>query len=88
MFARASVMQALNRFFLHPDKPLILALGRPDKRKNISGLQFANILGAVNDPQMPFLVKEAGVARMDPTIAGLGFRRCRVVLVIAGKDAR
>jgi sucrose-phosphate synthase len=38
MFARASVMQALNRFFLHPDKPLILALGRPDKRKNISGL--------------------------------------------------
>ena len=38
MFARASVMQELNRFFLHPDKPLILALCRPDKRKNISGL--------------------------------------------------
>ena len=29
MFARASVMQELNRFFLHPDKPLILALCRP-----------------------------------------------------------
>jgi len=38
MFARASVMQELNRFFLHPDKPLILALCRPDKRKNITGL--------------------------------------------------
>jgi len=38
MFARASVLQELNRFFLHPDKPLILALCRPDKRKNISGL--------------------------------------------------
>lgn len=38
MFARASVLQELNRFFLHPDKPLILALSRPDKRKNISGL--------------------------------------------------
>jgi len=38
MFARASVLQELNRFFMHPDKPLILALCRPDKRKNISGL--------------------------------------------------
>ena len=38
MFARASVIQELNRFFLHPDKPLILALCRPDKRKNITGL--------------------------------------------------
>ena len=38
MFARASVLQELNRFFRYPDKPLILALCRPDKRKNISGL--------------------------------------------------
>lgn len=38
MYARASVLQELNRFFLHPEKPLILALCRPDKRKNISGL--------------------------------------------------
>jgi sucrose-phosphate synthase len=38
LFARASVLQELNRFFLHTDKPLILALCRPDKRKNISGL--------------------------------------------------
>jgi len=38
MFARASMLQELNRFFRHPDKPLILALSRPDKRKNISGL--------------------------------------------------
>jgi sucrose-phosphate synthase len=38
MFARASLLQELYRFFRHPDKPLILALSRPDKRKNISGL--------------------------------------------------
>lgn len=38
MYAQASVLRELNRFFMHPDKPLILALCRPDKRKNISGL--------------------------------------------------
>lgn len=37
-FARASVLDELNRFFLRPDKPLILSLCRPDKRKNIAGL--------------------------------------------------
>jgi sucrose-phosphate synthase len=37
-YAQASMLAELNRFFLHPDKPLILALCRPDKRKNISGL--------------------------------------------------
>ena len=38
MYARASMLQELNRFFMHPNRPLILALCRPDKRKNISGL--------------------------------------------------
>ncbi|MFO7557323.1 MAG: HAD-IIB family hydrolase [Desulfobacterales bacterium] len=38
MYAEASVLEELNRFFLQPDKPLILMLCRPDKRKNISGL--------------------------------------------------
>lgn len=38
MYAKASLVQELNRFFLHPDKPLILTLCRPDKRKNIDGL--------------------------------------------------
>jgi len=38
MYAKASILQELNRFFVHPEKPLILALCRPDKRKNISGL--------------------------------------------------
>jgi sucrose-phosphate synthase len=38
MYAQASILQELNRFFIHPDKPLILALSRPDERKNISGL--------------------------------------------------
>ena len=38
MYAQASVLEELNRFFKHPDKPLILSLCRPDKRKNIAGL--------------------------------------------------
>ena len=38
MYAQASVLRELNRFYMHPDKPIILALCRPDKRKNISGL--------------------------------------------------
>ncbi len=38
MYAQASMIEELNRFFLQPDKPLILMLCRPDKRKNISGL--------------------------------------------------
>lgn len=37
-YAQASMLQELNRFFSYPDKPMILALCRPDKRKNISGL--------------------------------------------------
>ena len=37
-YAQASILRELNRFFSHSDKPLILALCRPDKRKNISGL--------------------------------------------------
>ena len=38
LFARASLKEELNRFFQYPDKPMILALSRPDKRKNIQGL--------------------------------------------------
>ena len=38
MYAQASVLRELNRFYMHPDKPIILALCRQDKRKNISGL--------------------------------------------------
>lgn len=38
LHAKASVLKELNRFLIHADKPLILALCRPDKRKNISGL--------------------------------------------------
>jgi sucrose-phosphate synthase len=38
LYAKASVTQELNRFFNHPDKPIILVLCRPDKRKNIQGL--------------------------------------------------
>ncbi len=38
MYAHAKLLTELNRFFVHPEKPIILALSRPDKRKNISGL--------------------------------------------------
>jgi len=38
MYAQASILEELHRFFKHPDKPLILSLCRPDKRKNIAGL--------------------------------------------------
>ncbi len=37
-YAQASMLKSLDRFFMQPDKPMILALCRPDKRKNISGL--------------------------------------------------
>ncbi|MGA6927611.1 MAG: glycosyltransferase, partial [Desulfosarcina sp.] len=37
-YARASMLKELNRFFTDPQKPLVLALSRPDKRKNINGL--------------------------------------------------
>lgn len=38
MQAYVSLLDELKRFFKNPDKPLILTLCRPDKRKNISGL--------------------------------------------------
>ena len=37
-YAQASLLNQLERFLMYPDKPLILAICRPDKRKNISGL--------------------------------------------------
>ena len=38
LYAQASMLEELNRFFIHPDRPVILSLCRPDKRKNIAGL--------------------------------------------------
>ncbi|MBW2604252.1 MAG: HAD-IIB family hydrolase [Deltaproteobacteria bacterium] len=38
MYAHASMLEELDRFFMHPDRTLILSLCRPDKRKNIAGL--------------------------------------------------
>jgi len=38
VYSQASLLRELSRFLMYPDKPLILALSRPDKRKNISGL--------------------------------------------------
>ncbi len=37
-YAHATLLEELNRFFMQPERPLILSLCRPDKRKNISGL--------------------------------------------------
>ncbi|MBU0996099.1 MAG: HAD-IIB family hydrolase [Proteobacteria bacterium] len=41
LYAHASLLEELNRFFMNPDKPVILTLCRPDKKKNISGLVSA-----------------------------------------------
>ncbi|QHI68105.1 sucrose-phosphate phosphatase [Tichowtungia aerotolerans] len=38
LHAHASILRELERFFKNKEKPLILALCRPDKRKNINGL--------------------------------------------------
>ena len=37
-FAKSAILKELDHFFQYPDKPLVLALCRPDKRKNIEGL--------------------------------------------------
>ncbi len=39
--ARYFLEEELNRFLTHPEKPLIIALSRPDKRKNIPALIHA-----------------------------------------------
>jgi sucrose-phosphate synthase len=36
--ARMALLNELHRFWTHPEKPFILALCRPDQRKNITGL--------------------------------------------------
>lgn len=38
LHAHASILRELERFFKNKEKPIILALCRPDKRKNINGL--------------------------------------------------
>lgn len=38
LYAQASILKEMHRFFMQPDKPMILSLCRADKRKNISGL--------------------------------------------------
>ena len=38
LYAQASMLKELERFFIQPERPLILSLCRPDKRKNIAGL--------------------------------------------------
>lgn len=47
-YAQANLLRQLDRFLSYPEKPLILALSRPDKRKNITGL----IKAYGQDPQL------------------------------------
>ena len=37
-YAQANLLKQMDRFLVSPEKPIILALSRPDKRKNITGL--------------------------------------------------
>lgn len=60
--ARVRMRQEIARFLTHPDKPLILAVSRPDRRKNIEGL----VTAYGEDPelrQMANLAVFAGVRR-------------------------
>ncbi len=41
VWARVNMRREINRFLNRPEKPLILAISRPDKRKNIDGLVTA-----------------------------------------------
>ncbi len=62
LFARSSLKQELNRFFQFPEKPMILVLCRPDKRKNIEGLVRA--FGKDNELQaMANLAVFAGIRK-------------------------
>ncbi len=67
-YAQASVLQELDRFFMHPEKPLILALCRPDKRKNIKGL--VNAYGG--DLQLQAMANLAVFAGIRKDISGMG----------------
>ena len=52
-----------------------------------SVLEPADILGAVDDPQMPVIAEEAGIARMGPAVRALGLGRGLGVAVISGEHA-
>ena len=58
------------------------------RREQGTVIQLADILGAVDDPQMAFMVEEAGITRMHPVVAGLGLARRLFILVITDEDAR
>ena len=57
------------------------------RREQVSIGQPADILGAVDDLQMAFLVEEAGIAGMNPAVRGLGAAGGFIVLVVADEDA-
>ena len=62
IYAKASLLTELNRFFSNPEKPLLLALCRPDKRKNITGL--VQVFGEDRDLQaMANLAVFAGIRK-------------------------
>lgn len=56
--ARIRIRQELDRFLVNPEKPLILAICRPETRKNIEGL----ITAYGNDPELQSIANLAIVA--------------------------
>ncbi|MEA2101296.1 MAG: HAD-IIB family hydrolase [Thermodesulfobacteriota bacterium] len=65
MYAHVCVTDELDRFFMYPDKPLILTLCRPEKRKNISGL----IKAYGEDPELQTMANLAIFAGIRKDIA-------------------
>ncbi len=65
IYAHASITHELNRFFSFSEKPIILTLCRPDKRKNISGL----IKAFGEDPELKAIANLAIFAGIRKDIA-------------------
>ncbi len=63
--ARVALSKELQRFWGHPDKPFILALCRPDQRKNITGLIKAYGM----DPELQAIANLAVFAGLRQNIA-------------------
>lgn len=67
-YARASLLKELERFLTSPEKPIVLALSRPDKRKNISGL----ITAYGQDPELQAIANLAVFAGIRKDIDEMG----------------
>ena len=57
-------------------------------RKHAVVGQFADILGAVDDAEVTFIIEVPGIAGMHPVIRGLGFSGCLRILEVLLKHPR